>query len=237
MDLYKEALSQKFNKASTSYDSVATVQKESAHILVNLFKDHASQFEPQSILDVGTGTDIAAAILSKHFPKSVYTLNDIAPAMLKIAVSKLDGYDFNLLLGDIEQLSFSKHDLIISNFSLQWSTNLLQTVKKLYHNTHCLAFSCLLSNTFYEWSNLFQQLSLPIPTPIYPSYQALTAFLLSLNPKSHAFHQQSFTLHFASAHHFMMYLKQLGAQQGGKKIGLNDLKKILNHYPKALSVT
>ena len=76
-----------FNKASQSYDIVAYVQRQAAEYLVDKLLELRIE-NPETILDLGTGTGYVAELLIKNFPSSSYMLNDIAHEMLEVCKSK-----------------------------------------------------------------------------------------------------------------------------------------------------
>ena len=198
MDRKKVIVRQRFDAASQSYDAVATIQKECAQILVAHLEKKLPGFYPSSILDLGTGTGYVPETLFPHFPKSAYTLNDIAPQMLTHAWKKFGhSIQFESHLGDMETTDFPQHDLIISNFALQWTTDLGSTLERLYQRANVLAFSCLLEETFQGWTNLLQQSGIDTPTNPYPSLSGLEGLLRSLQPKDFSVDARSFSINFA----------------------------------------
>ncbi|WP_143688780.1 malonyl-ACP O-methyltransferase BioC [Wolbachia endosymbiont of Laodelphax striatellus] len=238
MELEKRYIQNNFSRASSSYDNVAFVQKECAAKLVNLLQSYFPEFHPQSILDLGTGTGYIPEILFSFFSQSKFTLNDISSNMLAKAKEKLVGYkEVEFILGDMETLDFGLHDLVISNLSLQWVSNLKKMIRKSYNNSDVFVFSCLLDGTFNEWSRIFIKSLLPVPTHKYPSKQELESYLLSLKPKKYFFDSQEFTLCFPSASEFIRYLKNLGANLSSQTISLSDLRKVVQTYTNKINVT
>jgi malonyl-CoA O-methyltransferase len=154
-----------FNKASLSYDAAATVQYNAAkHLVFNLIKN-CSEFNPSSILDLGTGTGYIPELLLNYFPKSQYILNDISENMLNKTKQKLNNYtNIQFNLNDMETTDFGFNQLIISNMALQWVKNLNNLLIKLFNNSNILAFSCLLNQNFDEWNYILKNLNLPIIT-------------------------------------------------------------------------
>lgn len=220
-----------FNLASCCYDSVANIQFICAKKLINLLMKNFQEFQPSSILDLGTGTGYIPTMLLPIFPNSKFTVNDIAENMLQQVKQKLlsnNNNNFCYCLGDMEQINFEFHDLIISNMAFQWLTNLNCFIKKLYNNSNILAFSCLLAGTFKEWTNLFQQRSLPIPTYQYPTKSELITTILALHPKNYLFYTKNFSIEFTNISKFIKYLKNLGANTSSQKVTIKDLKLLLN---------
>lgn len=228
----------KFSKASSSYDSVAFVQKKCATKLVSILTNCFPKFYPQSVLDLGTGTGYIPEILLKSFPKSRYALNDISPDMLTKAKEKLVKHkEIKFILGDMERENFSFYDLVISNLAFQWVSDLGGMIERSYRDSNILAFSCLLDGTFYEWSKIFTELALPVPTYKYPSKQELESYLLSLKPEKHFFDSQEFLLEFKNSSKFVKYLKNLGANQSSRAIPPSDLRRVIKTCVGKINIT
>ena len=92
MDENKRKIQRRFDAASTSYEQVATVQSECAGILTKMLIQRIPDFNPSSILDLGTGTGYVPESLMQKFQKSVYTLNDISPKMIEQVQLKFKGH-------------------------------------------------------------------------------------------------------------------------------------------------
>lgn len=234
----KDQVWQHFHRASSSYDDVARTQRECAALLTGLLERILPDFAPSSILDLGTGTGYIPELLLKKFPASLYSLNDIASGMLERAKQKFGADDrFSFVLGDMESVDFSSHDLIISNFALQWADDFEATIAKLHQKSEVLAFSCLLDGTFEEWRKLFEGKSLPIPTYQYPSQARLEEFLLSLKPEEYSFEARDYKITFPNALSFMRHLKQLGASTPNHAISLRDLRELIITNDREIAVT
>jgi malonyl-CoA O-methyltransferase len=76
-----------FNKASQSYDDVATIQKKAAYYLVNeLLKYYP--IIPKTVLDIGTGTGYVPELLLPKYTSCAFYLNDNAQNMLDVCQVK-----------------------------------------------------------------------------------------------------------------------------------------------------
>lgn len=234
----KDQVWQHFHRASSSYDEVAGIQSECAALLTDLLERALPDFAPSSILDLGTGTGNIPELLVKKFPASLYSLNDIASGMLERTAQKFGVNDqFSFILGDMERVDFLPHDLIISNFALQWVDDFETTIAKLYKKSEVLTFSCLLDGTFEEWRKIFEEKSLPIPTYQYPSQVRLEKFLLSLRPEKYSFEAKDYKVVFPNALSFMRHLKQLGASTPNHAISLCDLRELIVTNDQEIAVT
>ncbi|MBV0900097.1 MAG: methyltransferase domain-containing protein [Wolbachia endosymbiont of Fragariocoptes setiger] len=237
MKLKKKFIKSNFDRASSSYDRVAFIQKLCATRLVSYLKKYFPEFYPHSILDLGTGTGYVTEILFNFFPQSKFILNDLSFDMLIKAQEKLVNKEVEVILADMEEQNFSFHNLVISNLALQWVNNLNNVIRRFYKNSDVFAFSCLLDGTFNEWSQIFLESFLPIPTYQYPLKQELESYLLSLKPSKYFFDSQEFKLKFSSSSEFIKYLKDLGANHSSHKISLAELKKIITTYKDEFCIT
>ena len=228
MDENKRKIQRRFDAASTSYEQVATVQSECAGILTKMLIQRIPDFNPSSILDLGTGTGYVPESLMQKFQKSVYTLNDISPKMIEQVQLKFKGHPQVFFhLGDMETVDFGYHDLIVSNLALQWVDRLEPMLEKLYCSSKVLAFSCLLDSTFAEWENILLKVQSPSPIKQYPSKNALELLCTSFKPGYFSYKTQKFRLKFSNAKIFMRYLQNLGASAGINVIPLRLLKSIV----------
>src|SRR5215217_3135095 len=108
LDRHKEEIATVYNLASSGYDQAPlNFFPLAAARLVELLK-----IEPgQQILDIGTGTGIAAILAAKHCQPHGQVIGiDIARQMLEVAVHKVEAAQISnleLQLGDGENLSFT----------------------------------------------------------------------------------------------------------------------------------
>ena len=229
----------RFNKASKSYDDVASAQKDAAVFLVDKLLEH-QKFIPRNVLDVGAGTGYITELLLEKFPKSSFYLNDISPEMLEVCKAKFaKTQNIDYLPGDMLGLDADLYDCVISNLALQWSLNLQYAVNFLHSkSSNIFAFSTLLDGTFEEWSNVINQYQ---STQIldYPKAGELICLCekLKRNDQDFAYWLMDCPLSFDKPVNFMRYLKSLGASTPGNLVHLSNLKKLLQAESKKLTVT
>ena len=75
----KRLVAVSFSRAAASYDSVAELQRDVGHELMNRLP---VGLNPQRWLDVGCGTGYFSRVLGQHFPHSEGLALDIAQGML-----------------------------------------------------------------------------------------------------------------------------------------------------------
>ncbi len=137
----------------------------------------------------------------------------------------------------METQDFGFHDLVISNLAFQWASDLNKMIKRSCENSTIFAFSCLMDGTFDEWSKVFIESSLPVPTYQYPSKQMLENYLISLRLNKYFYEVKEFTLAFSNANHFMRYLRDLGANYSQWEFLPTDLKRIIKTYTDKICIT
>jgi malonyl-CoA O-methyltransferase len=135
--LNKMLIKQAFNQAAASYDDAAVLQREVANRL-NERLDYI-KINPELILEIGSGTGYHTQLLTKRYPKSNVMSLDIAHAMLVSARGKTSWLQRirkkqHWLCADAEQLPLIDNsvDMITSNLTLQWCSNLDQTFSDFY---------------------------------------------------------------------------------------------------------
>lgn len=131
----KSKMRQAFERAASSYDVAAVLQREISQRLLERL--NYINLEPIRILDVGAGTGISLTGLKQHYPAAnIYAL-DIARPMLLEARKKQGWWQrlrrpVKLITGDAEALPLADAsiDLLFSNLTLQWCLDLEQTFKE-----------------------------------------------------------------------------------------------------------
>jgi malonyl-CoA O-methyltransferase len=230
----KEKIARKFSQASQSYEDAAFVQKQCAKILVEQLI--AKNINPETILDLGTGTGQIPTLLLKNYPDASYTLNDISPTMISKVEEKFKAYNkFSFHIGDMETCNFKNHDLIVSNFAMQWSDNLRQVIEKHLKLCKTMAFSFLLKGTFYEWSNILQNYAISSIIDKYPEEENIKEFINSISKADCL--RQDFQLRFANVKEFILYLKKLGATSNNNQISPAIIRDIIKKYDQEFLVT
>lgn len=124
----KQRARQNFERAAERYDSVALLQREIADRLLERL-DYV-RMEPGAILDLGSGTGYAIPALQRRYPKARIIALDFAHAMLLRARRRGRWFKRPLCVcADAETLPLvdGAVDLIVSNATLQWCSNLDET--------------------------------------------------------------------------------------------------------------
>ncbi len=111
-----------FDRASTTYDAAAVLQREvRGHLLERL---DLTRLAPGHILDAGAGTGHASRALKRRYPKALVLAVDSALGMLRAAASQQPWFrPFARVCADAERLPLrdGSVDLVFSNFLLPWT--------------------------------------------------------------------------------------------------------------------
>lgn len=147
----KDLIIKRFAKCLSTYNSNAHVQKQMAeHLLASL----GSRKSFNNILEIGCGSGVLTSLANENLNFNVYTANDIVNEC-EAYIKKINS-DIKFISGDIETIlakNQAKYDLIISNASLQWVSNLPSLIFKLVNNLNkdgVLLFSTFGKENFRE---------------------------------------------------------------------------------------
>ncbi|WP_293759631.1 malonyl-ACP O-methyltransferase BioC [uncultured Aquitalea sp.] len=157
-----------FEKAARSYDAAAVLQREVSDRMEERL-DYI-KFQPQVILDAGTGTGYGAARLRARYPEARVVELDLAQAMLQASRERQQAGDGLLkklfrrepwqVCADVERLPLadSSVDMIWSNLTIQW-VNIPDSVfaefRRVLKPEGMLMFSTLGPDTLFELREAF----------------------------------------------------------------------------------
>ncbi len=152
MHCLKEKIKNSFNKAAGTYDQARNVQRQIGEALINTLLAMGT-CNYTNIVDLGCGTGQVTKILADKIKFHKFQAIDFAAKLLAIAKTKLAAYKIKILEADYDALPANNFDLAFSNMSLQWSQDLLNTIKiinNLLDANGTLAFSIPLQGTLIE---------------------------------------------------------------------------------------
>lgn len=115
----KADVASSFSRAASSYDSVATLQREVGERLLSHLDVLTAA--PATVLDLGCGTGFFRAELCKTYPDADYVGLDLAPGMIEYARTRASGQGL-WLVGDAESLPLATAsvDVVFSSLAVQW---------------------------------------------------------------------------------------------------------------------
>ena len=117
-----------FSRAADRYDEVAVLQREIGNRMLERLE--LVRIKPETVLDLGAGTGVATAELSRRYPRSrVLALDFALPMLLQVRARGRRFRKPHGLCADLEQLPLADRtvDLIFSNVAIQWSNDLEKT--------------------------------------------------------------------------------------------------------------
>lgn len=242
--LTKKAIAQTFGSAANTYDSVAILQREIGHRLLEhlddiqekywqdlKFNDTTPQIDlfhelPTAILDLGGGTGYFTDLLKKRFQDAMAFNLDLSFNML---TAGNQGFSECIpLCGDAEALPFASNsfDLIFSNCMLQWSFDLPKLFKELHR---CLKPKGILlvatfgSDTLFELRESFKSVDNAVHVNAFPDIYQLGDIFVSGRLCYPVFDREIITLTYPSFKELISDLKSMGAthvNREPKSIGL-----------------
>lgn len=235
ISLDKRAIRQAFDRAATTYDAAATLQRE-----VCARMDERLQwlkFTPQRILDAGSGTGDGSRRLRARYPQAQLVALDIAPAMLTVARGRQAGWQRLLggwvrrhehfVCGDLEALPLGAGtvDMLWSNLALQWCND-LDAVFSGFHRVLApeglLMFSTFGTDTLKELRRAFGELDGDPHVNRFADMHDLGDALVRAGFSAPVMDVDRFTLTYADLAALMRDLKAIGAHNAaaGRRRGL-----------------
>ncbi len=168
--LDKKQLRAAFERAASSYDQAAVLQREISNRMLALLE--FIKYKPELILDAGSGTGYGSQQLAKRYPNSQLIAADIAWTMLSHArpntawwqrLLPLQQQRSDYVCADIEQLPFKNASvgLIWSNLALQWCNDLDRTFAEMHRILRAdglLMFSTFGPDTLNELRQAFAKI-------------------------------------------------------------------------------
>ena len=241
--LDKKAIRQSFDRAASSYDHHAVLQREiESRLLERIeFRRH----EPEAILDLGCGTGSASRTLSAQFPQSSVIALDWAPAMLKNA-GKVPGPEsvplpgLNRVCADMHSLPLAVRsvDLVFSNLALQWSYDLpavFREFRRIMNADAMLVFTCFGPDTLHELKQSWRAVDDLPHVNDYPDMHDIGDELLAAGFREPVMDAERLTLEYPDVMSLMRELKGIGAHNVASErlngqTGKSRLERMLQAY-------
>lgn len=246
--LDKKYLRHAFERAASSYDQAAVLQREIGNRMLSRLE--YIKYQPNVILDAGSGTGYGSRQLAKRYPKSRLIAVDIAWAMLSHARPNTTWWQRLLPLrqradyvcADIEQLPIKNEsvDMIWSNLALQWCNNLEHTfagMHRILRTDGLLMFSIFGPDTLKELRQSFAQVDAFNHVNRFIDMHDIGDLLVHNGFSTPVMDMEYITLTYPDAVSVMRDLKAIGAHtvtQGRHQglMGKNKWRKAIGEYEK-----
>ena len=150
----KNAVRQRFQRSLETYNRAATVQRDMAGTLLDLFAAATLERQFEMITELGCGAGILTDRIAERFDFAHLTLIDLVPECEAFHRGRANA---EFLCGDIETIELPESDLFLSNAVFQWLAEPEQffgRVAEKLRNGGYLAFTTFGPETLHELSSL-----------------------------------------------------------------------------------
>lgn len=235
----KIAVARQFSRAKESYNENALLQKEIGYRLLDRLEIETIQ--PKMILDLGAGTGYFSQPLLQKYSNIKLISLDIAQGMLEHAKMNFDLAQFTsapwFVVGDAEQLPIQNHsiDLVFSNCTLQWCTNLpqlLNEIMRVLSPNGLFIFSTFGPDTLKELRNCIQKIDQTRALHPFLDMHDIGDMLLHAGFVNPVVDVEMFALLYNQFQELRMDLKKIGASYPSKSAFNRDFtsSNILKEY-------
>ena len=237
--LDKNAIRSSFDRAASSYDQYAVLQREIESRLLERLE--FQRLEPSMILDLGCGTGSASRTLAGQFPQAGVIALDWAPAMLaKVGAGQKPRVGLSALCADMHSLPLAARsmDLIFSSLAMQWSYDLpavFSEFRRIMKADAMLVFTCFGPDTLHELKQAWRTVDDLPHVNDYPDMHDIGDELLAAGFREPVMDTERLTLEYPDVMSLMRELKGIGAhnvasQRSHGLTGKTRLKNMLQAY-------
>lgn len=237
--LDKNAIRSSFDRAASSYDQYAVLQREIESRLLERLE--FQRLEPSMILDLGCGTGSASRTLTGQFPQAGVIALDWAPSMLaKVGAGQNARNGLSTLCADMHSLPLAARstDLIFSSLALQWSYDLravFSEFRRIMKADAMLVFTCFGPDTLHELKQAWRTVDDLPHVNDYPDMHDIGDELLAAGFRDPVMDTERLTLEYPDVMSLMRELKGIGAhnvasQRSHGLTGKTRLKNMMQAY-------
>ena len=217
MRIDKTRIRSSFAKASSTYDSVAQLQRTVGNALLSACALNANPVN--TVLDLGCGTGFLTGALSRELKPEALIALDIAFSMLQTTRAKVSSEtSLHPVCADAEHLPFIAHsiDQVFSNLALQWCRNLevvFLDLRRVLKPEGRLVFSTFGPQTLQELKSAWACVDNYSHVNSFYDHTQLQQFLRNAGFTDIQLTRTLYTSYYPTVKSLMQELKHLGAQQ------------------------
>lgn len=238
--LDRDAIRSSFDRAASSYDRHAVLQREIESRLLERIEFQRQ--EPATILDLGCGTGSASRVLAGQFPGASVIALDWAPAMLRKAGAgnHPSAAGLSRLCADMHAVPLAARsvDLVFSNLALQWSYDVpavFREFRRIMRAEAMLVFTCFGPDTLQELKQAWRSVDDRPHVNDYPDMHDIGDELLAAGFREPVMDAERLTLEYPDVISLMRELKGIGAHNVASKrfhglTGKTRLNRMLQAY-------
>ena len=241
--LDKNAIRSSFDRAASSYDHHAVLQREIESRLLERIE--FQRHEPAMILDLGCGTGSASRSLAGQFPQAGVIALDWAPSMLLKTGEAMGAVHhatsgLSRLCADMHSLPLAARsvDLVFSNLALQWSYDIpavFREFRRIMKADAMLIFTCFGPDTLHELKQAWRAVDDLPHVNDYPDMRDMGDELLAAGFREPVMDTERLTLEYPDVMSLMRELKGLGAHNVASRrhnglTGKSRMKTMLQAY-------
>lgn len=230
----KSKVADSFGRAAKTYDSVAGLQRQIGHHLlqgISASNDH----QPQSWLDLGCGTGYFTPKIDQHLSLAVGEMMglDLSQGMLDYARENREG-SFSWLCADAENLPLSDGSLtgVFSSLAIQWCANLsglFQELSRVVTANGEIHIATLGPRTLTELRQAWQQVDDYTHVNRFAEESAIREAIAEGQLSILDWHSEDIVLQYDQVRELTYELKTLGAHNmnHGQSSGLSGRQRIV----------
>ncbi len=241
--LDKRLMRRAFDDAAAAYDAVAVLQREIGQRLLERLD--LIRLAPSRLIDIGCGTGLCTNALAERYRDARVIALDLAPSMVRAARAKTSWWQrwrgrYQFICGDAEALPIADAsvDLIVSNLTLQWCTDLdrvFTEFRRILAPEGLVLFSTLGPDTLHELREAWRQADEANHVNAFIDMHDVGDALMRAGFADPVMDMEYMTVTYPDVFGLMRDLKQLGAHNvsAGRKRGLTgraQLQRVVNAY-------
>ncbi|MFO7593479.1 MAG: malonyl-ACP O-methyltransferase BioC [Pseudomonadota bacterium] len=232
----KQAIRAAFEASADQYDEVAFLQREVASRLLERLD--LLKMTPETILDLGSGTGHCTEALAARYPDARIVALDLAESMLQHTRRRFSRWrrfrkKHGFVSGDAERLPFADNsfDMLFSNLTLQWCTDLEQTFnefRRVLRPGGVLFYTSLGPDTLKELRASWAQVDERVHVNTFLDLHDVGDAMLRARLAEPVMDMEHITLTYRDSMTLMRDLKELGAHNvnPGRRQGLTGPRKL-----------